>query len=76
MMNLTPKLQNWKTIKSIWAKESEGIGDTVAKMTKTFGIQPCEECERRRKAFNRAVSYKKFKMRFEKLFLFFKKKGS
>jgi len=46
-------------LKAIWSHESEGLGDTVAKITKTFGIKPCEGCERRRKKFNEAIAYRK-----------------
>ena len=46
-------------VKKIWMKESEGFGDTVAKITKTFGINPCAACERRRKLFNEKVAYRK-----------------
>lgn len=45
--------------KKIWLTPSEGIGDTVAKITKSFGIKPCEGCERRRKKFNEAIKYRK-----------------
>jgi len=45
--------------KEIWKKESEGFGDTFAKITKTVGIEPCEECEERRKDWNQRLSYKK-----------------
>jgi hypothetical protein len=46
-------------IKKIWSKPSEGFGDTVAKITKTFGIMPCAGCERRRKLFNEKIAYRK-----------------
>lgn len=47
--------------KEIWKKPSEGFGDSIAKITKTFGINPCDGCERRRKKFNEAIAYKKQK---------------
>ena len=46
-------------VKTVWSKESEGFGDTVAKITKAFGITPCDGCERRRKKFNEALTYRK-----------------
>ena len=46
-------------LKEVWSFESEGFGDTVKKITSTFGIHPCEGCERRRKKFNKAIKYKK-----------------
>ena len=49
-------LQSWK---EIWKAPSKGIGDTVAKITKSFGIRPCDACERRRRLFNEMVKYKK-----------------
>jgi hypothetical protein len=52
---------NWQTLKAIWRKPSTGLGDTIAKLTKTFGIEPCDACERRRKAFNEKIAYRKRK---------------
>lgn len=46
-------------LKKVWSAESEGFGDTVKKITSTFGIHPCAGCERRRKKFNEAIKYKK-----------------
>lgn len=46
-------------VKSVWSAPSEGFGDTVAKITKTFGIKPCDGCEKRRKKFNEALKYRK-----------------
>ena len=46
-------------LKAIWAQESKGLGDTIAKITKSFGIKPCSGCERRRKKFNEAIEYRK-----------------
>lgn len=46
-------------LKRIWSVESTGFGDTVAKITKSFGIKPCAGCERRKKKFNEAIAYKK-----------------
>ena len=28
-------------------KQSRGLGDTIAKVTKTFGIKPCGGCKKR-----------------------------
>lgn len=41
------------------AKKAEGLGDTIAKITKFFGIKPCSACERRRKSLNKKVPYGK-----------------
>ena len=38
-------------------KRSEGLGDTIAKITKFFGFKPCSACEKRRKALNKKVPY-------------------
>lgn len=46
-------------LKKVWSAESKGFGDTVAKITKSFGIKPCAGCERRRNKFNEAIAYKK-----------------
>jgi hypothetical protein len=51
--------QYFSYLKSIWSQESIGFGDTVAKITKSFGIEPCEACLRRKKKFNEAIQYRK-----------------
>ncbi|MFK7766267.1 MAG: hypothetical protein AB8B55_03415 [Mariniblastus sp.] len=38
-------------------KASRGVGDTIAKLTKFFGIQPCGGCERRQDKLNRWLPY-------------------
>lgn len=48
-----------KYMKHVWSEPSEGFGDTFAKIAKSFGIQPCWGCERRRKAWNKKLAYKK-----------------
>ena len=50
---------NLEEKKEIWAKESKGVGDTVAKITKTVGIEPCEKCEERRQKWNEKFTYNK-----------------
>jgi hypothetical protein len=37
---------------------ARGLGDTVARITSWFGIQPCGGCERRQELLNRWVPYK------------------
>jgi hypothetical protein len=62
IQDLIKKIQaTWKSIAAIWREKSEGIGDTIAKITKTFGIKPCEGCERRRKSWNEKIAYRKSK---------------
>lgn len=39
--------------------ESEGLGDTIAKATKSVGIKPCGGCKKRRELLNRLWPYKK-----------------
>jgi len=56
-----------KRFLEIWRKPSEGFGDTVAKVTKTFGIQPCEACERRRRSWNKRLRYKKIQLRLKRI---------
>ena len=34
-----------------------GIGDIIAKITKGIGIEPCDSCEKRRKALNDMFSF-------------------
>ena len=55
-------------LKELWSAESKGFGDTVAKITKSFGIKPCTGCERRRKKFNEALAYKKKQRLIDKHF--------
>ena len=38
---------------------SQGLGDTVAKVTKALGVQPCGGCKKRQERLNRMVPYKK-----------------
>lgn len=41
-------------------EQGMGVGDLIAKLTKTFGIKPCASCEQRRKVANkmRVVGWK------------------
>lgn len=36
-------------------KKGVGAGDMVAKATKAVGIEPCDECEKRRQWMNRML---------------------
>lgn len=38
---------------------STGLGDTIAKITKSVGIKPCGGCKKRQAALNKLVPYKK-----------------
>ena len=38
---------------------SEGLGDTVEKITKKLGIKTCGGCKRRKKKLNKLFPYKK-----------------
>ena len=38
--------------------KSRGAGDTIAKITKTFGITPCGGCARRQAQLNAMMPYK------------------
>lgn len=38
---------------------STGLGDTIAKLTKSVGIKPCGGCKKRQAALNKLVPYKK-----------------
>lgn len=38
--------------------QSQGLGDTIAKITKAIGIEPCSECEERRQKLNDLFGYK------------------
>ena len=37
---------------------SKGLGDSIAKFTKFFGIEPCGGCEQRQETFNRLFPYR------------------
>lgn len=37
----------------------EGLGDTIASLTKAVGIKPCGGCEKRRRALNRLVPWRR-----------------
>lgn len=39
--------------------ESKGLGDTIKKITRWFGIEPCDACEERAKKLNHMFSYLK-----------------
>lgn len=60
-----------KKLKIIWSQPSEGFGDTFAKITKTFGMTPCDKCNKRRKAWNRKIRYAKIKNYLKKKLRFF-----
>lgn len=38
---------------------SRGLGDTIAKVTKFFGVRPCRGCEKRRRRLNELWPYKR-----------------
>ena len=56
-MNIIKKYLNH--LKRVWSKPSKGFGDTFAKITKSFGIKPCQKCEERRKSWNERLQYAK-----------------
>lgn len=47
--------------------KAKGAGDVVAAATKALGIKPCEGCERRREAFNRALPFPKRATDFKRI---------
>ncbi len=40
-------------LKRLAGQHGMGVGDLVARLTKTFGIKPCARCEQRRRVLNR-----------------------
>ena len=58
-MNFLKRYINY--LKRVWSKPSSGFGDTFAKITKSFGIRPCDACESRRKTWNEKLAYAKKK---------------
>lgn len=41
--------------------KSKGLGDTIAKVTKWAGIEPCESCKKRQSKFNKWIPYNSVK---------------
>lgn len=39
--------------------ESKGLGDSIAKLTKAVGIEPCKSCEKRKNILNKLFPFKK-----------------
>ena len=39
------------------ARQSRGLGDSIAKMAKALGVKPCAGCGERQEALNKAFSY-------------------
>ena len=37
--------------------QSRGLGDTVAKVTKVFGVKPCGRCKKRQQKLNEMFPY-------------------
>ena len=38
--------------------KSKGVGDTIAKVTKLFGLKPCKACQKRQERLNKRFPYK------------------
>lgn len=38
-------------------QRSRGLGDTIAKVTHFFGIEPCEDCKKRQETLNNKFPY-------------------
>ena len=39
--------------------KSQGLGDTIAKLTDKLGIKKCGKCKKRQEAINKIIPYKK-----------------
>ena len=54
----------YKRTTSKWPKRncpkapSRGLGDTIAKMAKAMGVNPCSGCKKRQEFLNKLVPYK------------------
>lgn len=48
---------DWQCPLEKWTRESRGLGDTIAKLTKAVGIKPCGGCRKRQAALNAVVPY-------------------
>ena len=53
-------------LKQMAKEQGLGVGDLVAKLTKTFGIKPCAACEQRRQVLNR-LRIRGWKISFDKV---------
>lgn len=42
-------------------KEIQGLGDVIANITNSVGIEPCEECKERQFGLNRLFNFKRVK---------------
>jgi hypothetical protein len=42
-------------------KEIQGLGDVIANITNSIGIEPCEECKERQFGLNRLFNFKRVK---------------
>jgi len=47
------------SLSAILNKQSEGLGDSIAKMTSALGIKPCGACKKRQEKLNQIFPYKK-----------------
>lgn len=47
------KAEDHEKLERLAAEQGIGVGDLVARLTKTFGIKPCAACEQRRRVLNR-----------------------
>jgi hypothetical protein len=50
--NKPRKVTNIPLLQKLNTEESIGLGDTIAKITKAIGIEPCESCNRRKQKLN------------------------
>lgn len=39
--------------------KSKGLGDSIAKLTKAVGIEPCKSCEKRKNILNKLFPFKR-----------------
>ena len=39
--------------------EPKGVGDSVARVLKKFGVRPCESCKKRQETLNKLFPYKR-----------------
>jgi hypothetical protein len=63
MLYFADELKSGKKFMSLYTRydpsKSRGVGDTIAKITKKFGIKPCGGCKKRQAAFNKTIPYKR-----------------
>ncbi len=52
----------WAHWRAVWRHPSRGLGDTIAKLTRSAGVSPCGGCKERQEWANEKVPYEQAKI--------------